>query len=613
MLKRIFDVQNGKDWIYTVLRLLMLITFSALLFALDPNGRNLDDFATLEDIAIPAIVGLVGVVIVSAMAFIRPVKRYIPFVVLAADWALIGSYIFFVDTNNLLIILGITLTIAISGIMRVGAIFGIIHAIGSGVTALLTYVLPDVALRDALLQDPMPIVPMVVFLALIFVVTVMWNFSLDEENQNSRKSVRREITESRQRIQDMQDLTRAVADMAAELNSTLNFERIIDTSLNIGQLGVRAGLNKRTVSLALMVTEDGSLSIEDSRGVPHTDIGRSFAGQSGIIKDAFDKGEPVILNERGNKDPELGVLRAFARVQSVLAIPLRASFETYGVLIFGSEGRDAINSEHIDTLGAIGVQVTVALQNAVLYNNLREEKERILRIEENGRKALVRDLHDIPTQTVSAVAMHLSTIPIIAERYPERLTEEIENIRGMALRATEEIRHVMFTLRPLALENQGLTAALDQLSEKMNKTYKQPMRIKVDKRIEGVLDKEAQGTLFYLIEEAANNARKYAEASVIQVTGGLKNNDVIVRVQDNGKGFDVRSMGEDYENRGSFGMVNMRERAELINGTLNLQSAIGRGTTVTVRVPLKDEHKSERVPILRPRPKEYSGPLSPAR
>jgi signal transduction histidine kinase len=217
--------------------------------------------------------------------------------------------------------------------------------------------------------------------------------------------------------------------------------------------------------------------------------------------------------------------------------------------------------------------------------------------------------------------MHLSTIPMIVERSPEKLRDEIENIRQMALRATEEIRHVMFTLRPLALETQGLTAALDQLAEKMNKTYKQPMQIKVDPRVENVVKRDAQGTLFYLIEEAANNSRKYAQASMIQVRGTIEDRQVVIRVRDNGRGFDMDAVDSNYENRGSFGMVNMRERAELINGVFELQSAPGKGTMVIVRVPIEEDTQPipgeiTTDPPAKPRKalrkKQYSGPLSPS-
>src|SRR5690606_29739996 len=103
----------------------------------------------------------------------------------------------------------------------------------------------------------------------------------------------------------------------------------------------------------------------------------------------------------------------------------------------------------------------MALQNAVLYNSLMEEKERIIQMEEDARKALVRDLHDIPTQTVSAVAMRIRIIMRLLEKNPDQVMSELQTVEEMTLRATEEIRHVLFKLRPLALESQGLSAALD--------------------------------------------------------------------------------------------------------------------------------------------------------
>src|SRR5690606_35429896 len=95
-----------------------------------------------------------------------------------------------------------------------------------------------------------------------------------------------------------------------------------------------------------------------------------------------------------------------------------------------------------------------------------------------------------------------------------------------------------------------------------------------------------QGTLFYLIEEAVNNARKYAEASMIVVKGGRKDQTLIIQIADNGKGFDIDSTTADYSNRGSFGMVNMQERADLLDAALNVRSALGKGTSITVTIPI---------------------------
>ena len=574
--------------------------------------------ASVSDLAYPAIAGIATAFVIALVTFLKPIKRYMPFLVIVSDWILIGAYVYFLPdsiSSNLLLPVGITLIITISGIMFAGALFGSMEAIGALLVLFVAYSSRTDVNINLLLNDLSLLIPIIFFTVLILVLSLIWNAVLDEGNSKERKEVREEIESTRKRLQEMRERTGAVAEMSARLNASLQFERILDAALNLGQMSVREDNAARVVSMALMVTtEEGELTIEANRGLQHTELHHSFSGTRGVIADAMESGEPIIYNGGGD-DPELNVINSFALVKSTLVIPLRANYETYGVLVYGSTARNAINEDHIDSLRAIGVQATVALQNAVLYNNLREEKERILRIEENGRKALVRDLHDIPTQTVSAVAMHLSTLPTIASRDPDRIPGEVDNIRNMALRATEELRHVMFTIRPLSLEASGLKTALDQLAEKMENTYKQPMQVKVDERIETVLDTDARGSLFYLIEEAANNARKYAGASMIQVQVGIQNGQVVVRIRDNGKGFDTGEMGENYENRGSFGMVNMRERAELVNGTFELQSAPGKGTVVTVRVPIHDKKLSDRTPIMKPRKplrKQYSGPLSPS-
>lgn len=103
------------------------------------------------------------------------------------------------------------------------------------------------------------------------------------------------------------------------------------------------------------------------------------------------------------------------------------------------------------------------------------------------------------------------------------------------------------------------------------------------------LDQQKQGTLFYLIEEAVSNARKYAEADTITVRIGRKNGMLIAQIQDNGVGFETNAVNANYSERGSFGMVNMRERAELLGGTLSLESEPGKGTMITVFIPISEE------------------------
>ena len=149
---------------------------------------------------------------------------------------------------------------------------------------------------------------------------------------------------------------------------------------------------------------------------------------------------------------------------------------------------------------------------------------------------------------------------------------------------------MLFTLRPLVLESQGLVATLESMAEKTKETFNQEVVIQADPRVVDALEANKQAVVFYIAEEAVNNARKHAQAERIWVRlKMLREGMSLLEVEDDGVGFDVNVVGAAYENRGSLGMINLRERTDLVNGVLRIDSAPGRGTRVQVVIPLTDE------------------------
>jgi signal transduction histidine kinase len=243
-----------------------------------------------------------------------------------------------------------------------------------------------------------------------------------------------------------------------------------------------------------------------------------------------------------------------------------------------------------DALSILTHQAVIALQNARLYSELAEEKERMLEIQEEARKKLARDLHDGPTQSVSAIAMRINFTRRMLQKDPDSAAKELEKIEELVRRTTMEIRHMLFTLRPLVLESQGLVAALKAMAEKMRDTYEQNVIIEVDEQVLTSLEIGKQTVLFYIAEEAVNNARKHAQAAHIWVHLHLLQEDLaLLEIRDDGTGFDPQKIGLAYESRGSLGMVNLRERADLVNGILHIESAPQKGTSIQVAFPLTEE------------------------
>ncbi|TLN02681.1 sensor histidine kinase, partial [bacterium] len=226
------------------------------------------------------------------------------------------------------------------------------------------------------------------------------------------------------------------------------------------------------------------------------------------------------------------------------------------------------------------------------FDAVRTEKEHIVESQEEARKKLARDLHDGPTQSVASIAMSLSVARRMLKVKPEQVDGELERIEELARRTTQEIRHMLFTMRPLVLESDGLAAALQAMADKMRDTYQQNVEIRANEAVIDRLDNSRQTAIFHLSEEAVNNARKHAQASriLVKLDALPQEPDVaLLEIIDNGVGFDPKAVGRNYERRGSLGMVNLRERTELVEGVLNIDSAPGHGTRVQVFIPLSPQ------------------------
>ncbi len=155
---------------------------------------------------------------------------------------------------------------------------------------------------------------------------------------------------------------------------------------------------------------------------------------------------------------------------------------------------------------------------------------------------------------------------------------------------------MLFVLRPLILESQGLVAALEQLTQKIQETVSFDIDLKADREVDKLIDKDAKGAIFYIVEEATNNVRKHAHADNLSIRIFQRGMNVVAEVADDGIGFDVAEMEANYASRGSLGMMNLRERAVLVKGKTVINSAPGKGTRITVTVPASMPDTDEETP-----------------
>jgi signal transduction histidine kinase len=382
---------------------------------------------------------------------------------------------------------------------------------------------------------------------------------------------------------------RSVLRMTSALTSTLNYERVLDMSLDAGMAALSpTGEPDNRMACALLLFDANELHIASSRGLSTSDQRAVFAASQGVLERALTSGIPEVIAEP-SRDPELQRLAALHSCRAAVCIPLALGMDVFGALVFAHPQSETFSADRLELLEAVSSQAIRALQNARLYRDLVQEKERISEIHEEARKKLARDLHDGPTQSISAIAMRVNFARRLMERDPRAAADELFKIEELARRTTKEIRQMLFTLRPLALESQGLVSALEQLAGTMKETYNQPIRIEAAPDVADEIEMGKLGVIFSIAEEAVNNARKHAQASEIRLRLWREGELFRMDVDDNGVGFDVAAMEDSYESRGSLGMVNLHERAELVSGVMRIISKPGHGTTISLTMPLTIE------------------------
>jgi two-component system, NarL family, sensor histidine kinase DegS len=223
-------------------------------------------------------------------------------------------------------------------------------------------------------------------------------------------------------------------------------------------------------------------------------------------------------------------------------------------------------------------------QEKLQQENVRAYIQQITRAQEEERKRISRDLHDDVSPDLIILIQKLDKLASAQRLKLATVKENLEDIRGQAVKALEGLRATAQGLRPRIIDDLGLVAALEWIAEELERD--QHIRTKVETRnMDKALPPETQILLFRIAQEALNNIRKHARASIviIRAEGGEKN--VKMTVTDDGQGFEAPKKIEGMVSAGRLGLMGMHERAKLLNGSLQIKSTPGKGTVITVTLP----------------------------
>ena len=459
----------------------------------------------------------------------------------------------------------------------------------SGIVAAVFYMAAFIGWRRVLAQDAVLTLLDYVALGLrgLTLTFVPWITSGLAERwaENNRQSVveaRRQAQQALTEARAYRDQMRSLYEVAYTLSTTVDYRQVLDATLresrrlvafNIGFVLLSSGQPDE-----LYVAASQSLSVSDQ--TRRVKVGRGLAA-------ALRSPEPCVVPDV-SQEPDLQSFDSLKSCRSASLIPLRANLRTYGLMVVASGEAGAFSGEQIENLTALANYAIIALHNAQLIFDLKEERSKLISKEEVVRHQLARDLHDGPAQAVAAITMNVEFIKRLLERDPRRVLEELDKLSILAKRTTYEIRTMLFELRPLVLETQGLKVTLEQYLERFQgNSAGVAILLDADGAASVQLETKTEGTLFNIIQEAMNNALKHAKAKTVWVRLRREGRNLIAVVQDDGIGFDMQAVMRTYEKRGSFGLLNIDERARLVGGNAEIQSVPGNGTTVTIIVPIE--------------------------
>jgi two-component system sensor histidine kinase DegS len=231
-----------------------------------------------------------------------------------------------------------------------------------------------------------------------------------------------------------------------------------------------------------------------------------------------------------------------------------------------------------------------------LRDNLRLQIHKTLMAQEEERKRIARELHDDIAQSILLLSRQLDIlISKNDSKIPKASIIELEHIENIANDAYKSLQRYARDLRPSILDQMGLVAALNWLTEELGKELGIKTSVKSDKLPQ--LPSEVELAMFRIAQETLNNIRKHAQASAVNITVQLTSNNLKMSITDNGKGFSTSRLTGDLAKEGKLGVLGMEERARLIGGNLQIKSEPGKGTTVIARAPIWTRQK-ELVPFI---------------
>lgn len=400
---------------------------------------------------------------------------------------------------------------------------------------------------------------------------------------NSVQDSQDRIAYLEQRIAALEALQEIATTVTTELRLDRLLALILSSAIDVMKAAAGSLLlyDPKTNELVFQVVQGGSgKSLRQKR----------IRADQGLAGWVFTQRKPTIVHDAEADERHLSKIDDSTRFRtsSLAAAPLVHKNTAIGVIeVIDKKSGEHFNADDQELLMAFASQSAVVIENARLYQQTVSERNRILAVEEHVRRELARELHDGPSQILSSMIMGLRFFRQVMTREPDRMETELAELERQANLALHQVRDMLFDLRPVALETQGLGPALQVYVERQSETRNLNLHLDIQS-FNARFQPKVEAAVFSIVQEAVGNAEKHAQAKNVWISLRPTEKKLVIQVQDDGRGFDLPQVEESYAQRGNLGLLNMKERAEIAKAKLAIESKPGKGTTVTLTLPLND-------------------------
>lgn len=398
------------------------------------------------------------------------------------------------------------------------------------------------------------------------------------------------LTTSRARPDELIALSRVAAAISGLTD--------LDTILRVGLDIVLDILDRAIGGIMLLDDNTNTLSYRVYHGISddYAQEMRVRLGE-GIAGRVAERARAIMLEDI-SQSPEAAHPELISKegLKAFVSVPLMSRDRVLGVMNIASHLRHQFTERDIHLLYATGDLLGMAIEQARLYEELRRSRERYrqlarfaLMAQEEERRRISRELHDETSQALSGLVLNLQAVIEMVEMagiQDSRIKETLKKAHTLAVEVGNEVHRLIVNLRPTLLDSLGLVPALRQHAESVLAPLGISLSFHFDE-LGRTLPKDVETNLFRVAQGAIGNIQQHSKATSATISLTVNGNDLTMTISDNGVGFDVSQIKTVEPSGRGAGLFSMKERVQLMGGKCNVQSQPGKGTTVTVRIPMQ--------------------------